>query len=173
VFGLTCVVWNQDSQDWQLSEPGTKYTPASVNKSLVGWITGPKSPGLVILEHELSNMSVQAFINVYPLMKSQGWDTRAIPDTFGTSYYLNAVNSTTDVTQAMDVAQAGVASLPSTIGSSPSSVDGPPQSTGSKMSSPSAPVNAEKNKNSAPSRSASPLLLLIPGLIALVVSLIQ
>ena len=44
-----------------------------MNAHLENWITGPKSPGLIILEHELSNMSVSAFINAFPLVKANGW----------------------------------------------------------------------------------------------------
>jgi peptidoglycan/xylan/chitin deacetylase (PgdA/CDA1 family) len=36
--------------------------------------TGPKSPGLIILHHELQEQQVQNFINAYPLMLSNGWN---------------------------------------------------------------------------------------------------
>jgi chitin deacetylase len=115
VFGLTTVLWNYDSNDWHLQPTNPTYTPSSVHNSLVEWISGPKSPGLIILEHELSNDSVQAFIDVYPLAKSSGWDTRTIPDLLGDSWYLNAENSTTEDITSMDVAMGGVNSLPSSI----------------------------------------------------------
>jgi len=38
------------------------------------WLTGPKTPGLIILEHELSDESVQAFIDNYPLIGANGWN---------------------------------------------------------------------------------------------------
>ena len=38
------------------------------------WLTGPKTPGLIILEHEVSNDTVTAFIDNYPLFKQNGWN---------------------------------------------------------------------------------------------------
>ena len=37
------------------------------------WLTGPKSPGLIILEHELTNDTVTAFMDNFPLMQQNGW----------------------------------------------------------------------------------------------------
>ncbi|KAJ6556017.1 hypothetical protein B0H19DRAFT_1151791 [Mycena capillaripes] len=75
VFGMEMVVWNQDTEDWSLTE-----TPAPTNTTFIAgqmntWLNGPKSPGLMILEHELSDLSVGAFMAAYPLMKSAGWNT--------------------------------------------------------------------------------------------------
>lgn len=47
----------------------------------------PKSPGLVILEHELSDNSVNAFMYGWNLLQSGGWKPISIPD---------AANATTD-----------------------------------------------------------------------------
>ncbi len=41
------------------------------------WV-GPKTPGLIILEHELTPDTVQAFINAYPSMKANGWNTTSV-----------------------------------------------------------------------------------------------
>ncbi|KAJ7700092.1 hypothetical protein B0H17DRAFT_1196088 [Mycena rosella] len=68
VFGLTTVIWNQDTEDWSLTSGGT--TAQAINASMTEWLTGPKSPGLIILEHELSDQSVASFIAAYPVMKS-------------------------------------------------------------------------------------------------------
>jgi hypothetical protein len=35
---------------------------------------GPKSPGLIILEHELTNQTVQCFIDAFPQIKANGWN---------------------------------------------------------------------------------------------------
>jgi len=92
VFGLTTIIWNRDALDWEL---GTKYmTPERVHQNLTTWYTGPKSPGLIILEHELSTESVQAFIDAYPLIKSNGWEARSVAELLGGPAYLNAVNDT-------------------------------------------------------------------------------
>ncbi len=37
------------------------------------WLSGPKSPGLIILEHELADLCVQAFMDNYPKMLQNGW----------------------------------------------------------------------------------------------------
>ncbi len=37
------------------------------------WATGPKSPGLMVLEHELSDDTIQAFMNIYAIVKANGW----------------------------------------------------------------------------------------------------
>jgi chitin deacetylase len=83
--------------DWSLSINGT--TPAIVAQKLHTWITGPKSPGLIILEHELTTESVNAFMNAYPLMKSNKWNlpsvariaTSVVDNTTGSAWW-NAPN---------------------------------------------------------------------------------
>jgi hypothetical protein len=62
------------------------------------WITGPKSPGLIILEHELSDQSVAAFMSAYPLMKSNKWTTASVAQIVdGTSAYQNSASSSAAV----------------------------------------------------------------------------
>ncbi|KAG8994648.1 hypothetical protein FRB90_000372, partial [Tulasnella sp. 427] len=104
IFGLTQVDWNQDTNDWQLGE-SNKVTPASIAADLKKWITGPKSPGLIILEHELSDGSVQAFIDAYPLMVSNNWDIRNIPDLFNAPWFTNSLNDNSTVTP-LDIVSA-------------------------------------------------------------------
>jgi len=79
VFGLTTVIWNQNSQDWELTNGVIPL--ATVEANLASFYQGPKSPGLIILEHELSNGSVTAFIDSWPIMRSQNWKPISIPDT--------------------------------------------------------------------------------------------
>jgi hypothetical protein len=59
-----------------LSTGGT--TKGKVLQQLNRWINGPKSPGLIILEHELSEQAVQCFIEAYPGMGSAGWNTTSV-----------------------------------------------------------------------------------------------
>jgi len=40
---------------------------------------GPKSPGLIVLEHELSNQSAQAFMTAYPDIIANGWTMMSAP----------------------------------------------------------------------------------------------
>jgi hypothetical protein len=64
-------------------------------------VSGPKSPGLMILEHELSDLSVGAFMAAYPLMKSAGWNTQSAARLINTGgAYRNAPGPTGTVTAA-------------------------------------------------------------------------
>ncbi|KAF5370111.1 hypothetical protein D9758_001046 [Tetrapyrgos nigripes] len=94
VFGLTCIIWNHDTEDWSLTSNGT--TLQAIQNSMTQWLTGPKEPGLIILEHELSDQSVQAFLNAYPLIKSNGWTIKSVVQTANDtnpSPYHNAPNT--------------------------------------------------------------------------------
>ena len=73
VLGMTAVMWNHDTEDWSMmsTPPGTSLD--KIQSDMTQWLTGPKSPGLIILEHELTNDTVQAFINAYPLIAQNGW----------------------------------------------------------------------------------------------------
>ncbi len=44
-----------------------------ISPSSVVYFTGPKSPGLIILEHDTSDAAVDAFISAYPHIKANGW----------------------------------------------------------------------------------------------------
>lgn len=73
VFGVHTVVWNHDTSDWAIgSNPA--YTSESVNAQMTQWLTGPKSPGLMVLEHERSAESVKVFTDNYAAMISNGWN---------------------------------------------------------------------------------------------------
>ncbi|KAG1754040.1 carbohydrate esterase family 4 protein [Suillus paluster] len=100
VFGLTTVIWNQDTDDWSLSEPNPLTTPEKIQQQMTQWLTGPKSPGLVILEHELSDLSVKSFMDAYPMMVSNGWTRTSLAQLDGGAVYQNAWNSTSQVNQA-------------------------------------------------------------------------
>lgn len=89
VLGLTTVIWNHDTEDWTLSSNGT--TPAQIHANMQTWLTGPKTPGLIILEHELSDESVRAFIDTYLLIGANGWNPVSVARLDGlTAPYQNA-----------------------------------------------------------------------------------
>ncbi|KAE9410519.1 glycoside hydrolase/deacetylase [Gymnopus androsaceus JB14] len=90
VFGLETILWNRDTEDWSLTSGGT--TDEAIQNSMTEWLSGPKSPGLIILEHELSTPSVRAFEHAYPLMKSNGWNLLSVTQAVATdgSAYQNA-----------------------------------------------------------------------------------
>ncbi|KAJ7058660.1 carbohydrate esterase family 4 protein [Mycena amicta] len=113
VFGLTTIIWNQDTADWSLdaTPPGT--TPSAINASMTQWLKGSKSPGLIILEHELSDMSVGAFKAAYPVMLAQGWTLDSLATLIGNgTVYQNAQTDTSAVEKVGDVVDAKSAGVP-------------------------------------------------------------
>lgn len=106
VFGLTTVVWNQDTEDWSIGEAhGT--TPAAIQKNFQTWLAGPKSPGLIILEHELMNSTVQAFMDGFPLMTQNNWSIVSVAQLNNSNAYQNSKNSTNPVLSAVLTAGGG------------------------------------------------------------------
>lgn len=56
---------------------------------------GPKTPGLIILEHELTNDTAQAFINNYYLIARNGWKAKSAAEMDGLNKpYQNAQGTT-------------------------------------------------------------------------------
>ena len=43
--------------------------------------------GVIVLEHELSNESIQAFTDSQPLLKEKGWKAGTVPDLLGLPWY--------------------------------------------------------------------------------------
>ncbi|KAF7301704.1 Chitin deacetylase [Mycena indigotica] len=147
VFGMTTVIWNQDTEDWSLTTQGGT-TLQAVNASMTQWINGPKSPGLIILEHELSDQSVGAFMSAYPLMKQKSWKTVSVAQLFnGLTPYQNSPGSNGPVTKAGILAN-NAASTNNTSNSAPAPSG---SSTGSGSKPPSSSTGS-----TAPSRSPSP-----------------
>ncbi|KAI6145063.1 carbohydrate esterase family 4 protein [Pisolithus tinctorius] len=95
VLGLTAMIWNKD-----LSDPVPITSMDNIATQMHTWLTGPKKPGLIILEHEISNQSVQAFIDAWDLVVSNGWKTTSVAQMGGASTYQNSWNATSPVTQA-------------------------------------------------------------------------
>jgi chitin deacetylase len=170
VFGLTTVIWNQDSDDWSLGEQGGT-TPEAIQANFQTWLTGPKSPGLMVLEHELSDASVQAFMTAYPLIAQNGWTMKSVAELDGQGAYQNAKD---DTSPAMPVpltagGNGGAGLLPSTTSTSTSILPSPTNST---SPSPSASAAAGVKKSSASSQWHSPCrLTLSVGVLALVNSI--
>ncbi|KAJ7753909.1 hypothetical protein DFH07DRAFT_1029884 [Mycena maculata] len=68
------------------------------------WLTGPKSPGLIILEHELLNQSVNTFILAYSVMKQNNWKMMSLVQLVGNNVtHQNADTSTSPVTPVPDI----------------------------------------------------------------------
>ncbi|KAJ7179167.1 carbohydrate esterase family 4 protein [Mycena filopes] len=151
VFGMTTVIWNQDTEDWSLTTGGT--TSQAINSSMAEWLTGPKSPGLIILEHELSNLSVASFMAAYPVMKQNSWNTGSLAQMVeGTSAYQNAPSSSGAVTPA-DVILAANSASPAASGSPSGSPSGSSTQRSSQTGSPS---GSGSSASASPSTSAQP-----------------
>ncbi|RSH91099.1 hypothetical protein EHS25_010275 [Saitozyma podzolica] len=137
VFGLETVPWNQDSADWAIGN-NPAYTISGVEASMDGWLTGSKSPGLCILEHELNNNTVGVFMAEYPKMVSNGWDVKTVADAWSMDWYQNA-DSNTDTVTSMSIAGGSAAS---TNASSSVSASASSSASASASSSTSASVSS-------------------------------
>ncbi|KAG9016121.1 hypothetical protein FRB93_011595 [Tulasnella sp. JGI-2019a] len=113
VFGLQTVLWNHDSLDWEL--PQGPVTSAGLHQNYTLWYGGPKSPGLIILSHELTTQSVQGWIDAFPMIAQNNWITKSIPDLFEQPWYVNAQDDTAPVNQSMSVADFSTTSTSSTV----------------------------------------------------------
>jgi len=98
VFNLTQIDWNHDSEDWTIAA-GLTTLPA-VETSITEWYKGPKSPGLIILEHELTNETVAGFMDTYPILVANNWQTQSAVRLFDGPYQ-NAQDNT-DTVSSMD-----------------------------------------------------------------------
>ncbi|KAL7417365.1 hypothetical protein BDY24DRAFT_88798 [Mrakia frigida] len=77
VFGLQTIIWGveRDSEDWTLTNLDNEE---AVKATITGFLEGPKAPGMIMLQHELSDRAVNAFITLWPSYLSNGWDCRTI-----------------------------------------------------------------------------------------------
>ncbi|KAI0268179.1 hypothetical protein BC834DRAFT_821301 [Gloeopeniophorella convolvens] len=145
VLGLTTVIWNQDTEDWSVGQPGGA-TAASVNTNIQKWLTGPKSPGLIMLEHELSNFTVQAFIANFPLIAANNWKPVSVAQLDGTNTpYQNSQGTTGAVTPADILANVGNASSGSAAPGNSSSTSTSSTGTPSSTSHSSTPTNSSSS----------------------------
>lgn len=98
VFGLTTILWNCDSSDWSLNQTyalGDFLDPPmngfgiqeSVNMINSHIDQADHSIGKVILEHELSFESVEAFKLTYPNLRKKNWSTCNLADCLDLDWY--------------------------------------------------------------------------------------
>lgn len=84
---------------------------------------GPKSPGLIILEHEVSNGSVSSFMNAFPKIAEHGWKFESLARLLGNGQvYQNSNDADSDV--APDDIMNGPPNTSMTVPSDPSSSSG-------------------------------------------------
>ncbi|KAJ7572951.1 carbohydrate esterase family 4 protein [Mycena floridula] len=164
VFGLEIVMWNQDTADYTMDSTPPGTTLDIISGQMHGWLTGSKSPGLIILEHELSDKTVSAFIAAYPSMKSNGWQTESVLRLLSNSAYRNADGPTGAVVDDGILDFAG-GSTPSVVGgSNPTSTQSKSASKGSTSASvtgPTASPSPNVLTNSAFQSFAHPSILVL------------
>ncbi|GMK57488.1 hypothetical protein CspeluHIS016_0403220 [Cutaneotrichosporon spelunceum] len=95
VFGMDCVLWNRDTNDWKI---GKEQTVEGTRKIMQDWWVGPKSPGILALEHDLNKDCVDVFMAEYPAAIENGWEITSVPDAFGLKWYQNADSNEGPVT---------------------------------------------------------------------------
>lgn len=124
---LICVpIFSTD--DWEMATGVT--TLQAINASMTKWLNGPKTPGLIILEHELDNSTSQSFIDAHPLMVSTGWKIESVAQVAGNSVYLNSDDSISPVQPANGVLLQTLSPPASSTSSTSTSSSTPAQSTG-------------------------------------------
>ncbi|KAM5540539.1 hypothetical protein V8D89_005997 [Ganoderma adspersum] len=173
VLGLTTVIWNQDTEDWSIGEAGGATRPA-VNQNLQKWITGPKSPGLVILEHELSNDTVGAFMQAFPLIAQNGWKFESVARMDGGAVYQNSADANSSLTVGTIGVPVSAPPSSSSVGSSSSSSQSSGSAgnnaakTTSAQSAQATGANASSTHNGAVAQFLSPVLAGVATLFSVV-----
>lgn len=71
-MGYTNVIWDYDTDDWQLPPGGTTLTPAAVDAEFTKWIAAAPTDktGHITLEHELYQATVDAAIRNLPKIQA-------------------------------------------------------------------------------------------------------
>ena len=99
--------------DWELSDKTISLS--TVEASLKSFYSKPKSPGLIILEHELYPQTVQVFMEHYPQMLSTGWEVVSQAQMFDDDWFQNGTAQAPNVTNgAFSVSSATPTSSSST-----------------------------------------------------------
>ncbi|EEB94293.1 hypothetical protein MPER_06912, partial [Moniliophthora perniciosa FA553] len=163
VFGMITVIWNQDTDDWSLTTGGQNMD--AIGHDMDRWLTGSKTPGLVVLEHELSDQAVQAFMANYPKIKSNGWDTDSVARLFdGVNPYQN-VNGDQITPAQIYVSNATTSASSSSSTSSATSTSSAASNSGSSKSS-----TADSSHSNSASTSWSSLFMASSTFITVAVS---
>ncbi|KIR36165.1 chitin deacetylase [Cryptococcus deuterogattii MMRL2647] len=90
VFDLETVLWDEDTNDWAIADEPSQYSIASVEAYFDTLVTGNRTQGLLLLEHELDNNTVTVFETEYPKAIANGWIVKNVADAFNMEWYLNS-----------------------------------------------------------------------------------
>ncbi|KAE8215765.1 hypothetical protein CF327_g1002 [Tilletia walkeri] len=106
LFGLVHVSWDADTNDWCFGQSATQSacpgeTPGGTIESVTSYIdktfAGPKSPGVLMLEHELSDTTVGFFEqHTWVGITKNAWKHANVAEMLGVAWYANAANSKAD-----------------------------------------------------------------------------
>ncbi|OZJ02292.1 hypothetical protein BZG36_05348 [Bifiguratus adelaidae] len=87
-LGFKVILWQYDSQDWMAGVPGNGFQPDWISGNITQWAaTKDPNSGPIVLEHELSNISVAQAMKSYNIVKQDGWKIQPIADCLGDKYY--------------------------------------------------------------------------------------
>lgn len=100
----------------------------------------------MILEHEISDLTVGAFIDAFPLIAQNGWKFESLAGAYGGGVYQNAESSTSDdVDEASIIEGAGGRNLTSTSTTSQIPTQTAPAELPATSSSPSSAPSSGKS----------------------------
>lgn len=169
LLGLVTVIWNDDTNDWAITENPPTQSVSGATKVLTKAYAGPKSPGLCILEHELSTQSVNIFINNFPLIAQNGWTAKSIAGALGSPFYQNSADDTSPVT-TVSIGQPvpTLATSTSTASNSTSTSGG--NSSGGSNSGASSPTS-ETSHSAALPNAAWPAWLSLAAMVPMSIAL--
>ncbi|KAK6908129.1 hypothetical protein I203_102130 [Kwoniella mangroviensis CBS 8507] len=173
VFGLETVVWNTDSADWAIGSDA-RYTHDSVVSQVNQWLSGNKTNGLLLLEHEIQQTEVDVFKAIFPSIGSNGWTIKNVADAWGMDWYVNSGKTNTEAITTMSVGASTLAvtnqttsqqsSTSASASASVSTTSGSASTTSAQVASSTSTssATAAAAANSGSSSSASSTLM-IPG----------
>ncbi|KAE8266318.1 hypothetical protein A4X09_0g6029 [Tilletia walkeri] len=178
LFGLRHVSWDKDANDYCFGQNPTTSacpgeTPGGTIESVTSYIdaalAGPKSPGVLMLEHELSDTTVGFFEeHTWVGAQKNGWKTANVAQMVGAPWYANAATPTADKTKPTSVLKNASGSSSSSSSSSSGSGTTPAGSSstpGNPSGSIVTPTTGAVSNTTTPAKKSSALpLAVFPGL---------
>ncbi|KAK4056227.1 hypothetical protein OIO90_002670 [Microbotryomycetes sp. JL221] len=100
VFNLQpAAIWNQDTNDWCLSEgvgsscgSDGPTTDEELRDTINELASGPKTPGILLLEHESTDRAVDAFVRTLQVVQANGWTVKTLADSLEQPWYQVGTN---------------------------------------------------------------------------------
>jgi len=164
VFGLYHTSWDADSNDWCMSS-GTTICPGedpgkdipSVKNYIDKTLAGSKTPGVLMLEHELSDITVGFFKeHTWPGIQKGGWNHMNVAEFNGSAWYANAADPKAPKSAQADILKDSSGSSAPAAPASTSAANGKggKNASGSSSSTPAASASAASAKSGGNTGSA-------------------